>query len=54
MVYMVQIVSDAGFSMLVILHFWLCSPAQAMASLFTRFRYHTQRRATVGRTPLDE
>jgi hypothetical protein len=32
----------------------LCSPARAMASSFTRFRNHTQRRATVGRTPLDE
>jgi hypothetical protein len=32
---------------------WLCSPARAMAS-FTRFLDHTQRRATVGRTPLDE
>jgi hypothetical protein len=33
---------------------WLCSPSRAMASLFTRFLDHTQRRATVGRTPLDE
>jgi hypothetical protein len=32
----------------------LCSPARAMASLFTRFRVHTQRRATVSRTPLNE
>jgi hypothetical protein len=31
-----------------------CSPAQAMASWFTRFLDHTQRRATVDRTPLDE
>jgi hypothetical protein len=31
-----------------------CSPASAMASSFTRFLDHTQRRATVGRTPLDE
>jgi hypothetical protein len=29
---------------------WLCSPARAMASSSTRFRDHTQRRATVGRT----
>jgi hypothetical protein len=36
------------------LSLWLCSPARAMASSFTRFRDHTQRRATVGRTPLDE
>jgi hypothetical protein len=33
---------------------WLCSPTRAMASSFTRFLDHTQRRATVGRTPLDE
>jgi hypothetical protein len=32
---------------------WLCSPARALASSFTRFRDHT-RRAIVGRTPLDE
>jgi hypothetical protein len=32
---------------------WFCSPALSMASS-TRFRDHTQRRATVGRTPLDE
>jgi hypothetical protein len=30
-----------------------CSPARAMASSFMRFLDHTQRRATVGRTPLD-
>jgi hypothetical protein len=34
--------------------FWLCSPARAMASSFTRFPHHTQRRATVSRTPVDE
>jgi hypothetical protein len=33
---------------------WLCSPARAMASSFTRFLDHTQLRATVGRIPLDE
>ena len=30
------------------------SPQWAMASSFTRFLDHTQRRTTVGRTPLDE
>jgi hypothetical protein len=30
------------------LSLWLCSPARAMASSFTRFLDHTQRRATVG------
>ena len=30
------------------------APQWAMASLFTRFIDHTQRRTTVGRTPLDE
>jgi hypothetical protein len=33
---------------------WLCSPARTMTSSFTRFRYHTQSRTTVGRTPLPE
>jgi hypothetical protein len=33
---------------------WLCNPARTMASSFMRFRDHTQRRATVSRTPLDE
>ena len=27
---------------------------RALASSFSTFRYHTQRRVTVGRTPLDE
>ena len=34
--------------------FWRDSPQWAMASSFTRFVDHTQRRTTVGRTPLDE
>ena len=33
---------------------WRCSPMRTMASSFTRFLDHTQRRTTVGRTPLDE
>jgi hypothetical protein len=33
---------------------WLWCTARAMASLFTRFRDHTQRRTTVSRTHLDE
>ena len=33
---------------------WRCGPMQAMASSFLRFLDHTQRRITVGRTPLDE
>jgi hypothetical protein len=40
---------SAGYGLL-----WLCSPAQAMASSSTRFLDHTQRRAKVGMTPLDE
>jgi hypothetical protein len=39
---------------IIIIFFWLCSPARTMASSFARFLNHTQRRATVGRTPLDE
>ena len=34
--------------------FWRNSPQWARASSFTRFLYHTQRRTTVVRTPLDE
>ena len=33
---------------------WRCSQTRAMASSFLRFLDHTQRRTTVGRTPLDE
>jgi hypothetical protein len=33
---------------------WHCSPARIMASSSTRFLDHTQGRATVGRTPLNE
>ena len=33
---------------------WRCGPTWAMASSFLRFLDHTQRRITVGSTPLDE
>jgi hypothetical protein len=33
---------------------WLCSPERDMAYSFTMFRDHTLRRATIGRSPLDE
>jgi len=33
---------------------WRCGPTRAMASSFLRFLDHTQRRITVGRTPLDD
>ena len=33
---------------------WHCGPTRAMTSSFLRFLDHTQRRITVGRTPLDE
>ena len=33
---------------------WRCDPALVMASSFLRFLDHTQRRNTIGRTPLDE
>ena len=32
---------------------WRCGPTRAMSSSFLRFLDHTQRRITVGRTPLD-
>jgi len=34
--------------------FWQDSPQWARTSSFTRFLDHTQRRTTIGRTPLDE
>ena len=33
---------------------WRCDPTRVMASSFLRVLDHTQRRTTVGRTPLDE
>jgi len=33
---------------------WRCGPTRTKASSFSRFLDHTQRRITVGRTPLDE
>jgi len=33
---------------------WPCGPTRALAFSFLRFIDHTQRRITVGRTPLDE
>jgi hypothetical protein len=43
------------FTMLEIIIYLLFSPAlRAMASSFTRFLDHTQRRTTIGRIPLDE
>jgi hypothetical protein len=41
-------------SRIIIFSLWRCNPTRAMASSFLRFRDHTQRRITVGRTPLDE
>jgi hypothetical protein len=49
-----EIVTAIGVQNDLFYFLWLCSPARAMVSSFTRFREHTQRRATVGRTPLDE
>jgi hypothetical protein len=33
---------------------WRCCPTRAMETSFLRFLDHTERRSTVGRTPLDE
>jgi hypothetical protein len=54
-VFNLKIVSGGGYSFPYFIYYflWLCSPAQAKASSFTRFRGHTQC-TTVGRTPLDE
>jgi len=42
------------FICLIFFYYWCNSPQWVMASLFTRFLDHTQRRTTFGRTPLDE
>ena len=44
-----------SFNFFIFLFFlWRCDPTRVMASSFLRFLDHTQRRTTVGRTPLDE
>ena len=42
------------FTLLYLSFFWRCGPTLAMASSSGRFLDNTQRRTTVGRTPLDE
>ena len=39
---------------LLLTFFWCCDPTLSMAFSFLSFLDHTQRRTTVGRTPLDE
>jgi len=48
--------ANGTFAPITILHFflWRCEPTRVMASSFFMFLDHTQRRSTVGRTPLDE
>ena len=41
-------------ALLIFFFLWRCGPTCAMVSSFLRFLDHTQRRITVGRTPLDE
>ena len=41
-------------NILVFFFLWRRDPERVMASLFFRFLDHTQRRTTVGRTPVDE
>jgi hypothetical protein len=36
------------------IYLWRCDPTRVMASSFFRCLDHTQRRTTIGRTPLDE
>ena len=43
-----------GYILYSLFVFGATSPQWARASSFTRFLDHTQRRTTVGRTPLDE
>jgi len=42
------------FSLFSFFLLWRCDPTRVMTSSFLRFLDHTQRRTTVGRTPLDE
>jgi hypothetical protein len=44
----------APMIIIIIILLWRCEPTRVMASSFLRFLDHTQRRTTVGRTPLDE
>jgi hypothetical protein len=44
----------AESSLSLFLFLWRCGPTRARTSSFFRFLDHTQRRATIGRTPLDE
>ena len=44
---------EGVFVCLFVCFLWRCGPMRAMASSFLRFLGHTQRRTTVGRTPLD-
>jgi hypothetical protein len=46
--------STTKFSFFNLLFLWRCYPMRVMASSFLKFLDHTQRRTTVGRTPLDE
>ena len=46
--------SHNSFNCISLFVFGVTTPQWAMASSFTRFLDHTQRRTTVGRTPLDE
>jgi hypothetical protein len=50
----VEIINKIDYNHLFYYYLWHFSPARSMASSFTRFRDHTQRRATLGTTPLDE
>jgi hypothetical protein len=43
-----------AFSFVSSFFLWHCDPTRVMASSFLRFLDHTQRRTTVGRSPLDE
>ena len=49
-----NIPSTTSLTVCLFVCFWRNSRQWARASSFTRFLYHTQRRNTVGRTPLDE
>ena len=50
-----DLIMSVSFRVCILFFFlWRCGPTRARASSFLRFLYHTQRRTTVSRTPLDE
>ena len=52
--YFPKLICGCRFVLIFFFFLWRCDPTRVMASSFLRFLDHTQRRTTVGRSPLDE